>query len=143
MNAVLAGQSDRYASTHRVCRTDGHTFQSIRQRCLSALQGAGSSSSSSSSSSSAASVSFAKQIRTEQLTMNEVEFEWIRQFYVQGKRHYELHTWWHQPMQELLELWSRLDARSSSAIQALEDAAGKHCVALRSPELHVPLTTEI
>ena len=35
---VLAGGQFRYASTHRVCRTDGHTFQSIRFRCINLLQ---------------------------------------------------------------------------------------------------------
>ena len=37
-HAVLAGNTDRYASTHRVSRREGHTFQSIHARCLSALQ---------------------------------------------------------------------------------------------------------
>ena len=37
-HAVVAGTSHRISSTHRVCRTDGHTFDSIRRRCLSALQ---------------------------------------------------------------------------------------------------------
>ena len=35
---VLAGRTDRFASTHRVCRTDGHTYLSIKHRCLAALQ---------------------------------------------------------------------------------------------------------
>ena len=35
---VLAGKTDRFASTHRVCRTDGHTYLSIKHRCLAALQ---------------------------------------------------------------------------------------------------------
>ena len=37
-HAVLAGNTDRYASTHRVSRREGHTFQSIHARCSSALQ---------------------------------------------------------------------------------------------------------
>ena len=37
-HTVLAGKTDRFASTHRVCRTDGHTYHSIKQRCLAALQ---------------------------------------------------------------------------------------------------------
>jgi hypothetical protein len=35
---VLAGKTDRYASTHRVSRTDGHTFLSIKNKCVAALQ---------------------------------------------------------------------------------------------------------
>lgn len=40
-----------------------------------------------------------KNIRMEQLMMNEIEFEWLRQFYIQGDKHRQLHVWWHQPMQ--------------------------------------------
>jgi len=40
-----------------------------------------------------------KNIRLEQLMMNEIEFEWLRQFYIQGEKHRQLHVWWHQPMQ--------------------------------------------
>lgn len=40
-----------------------------------------------------------KNIRMEQLLMNEIEFEWLRQFYIQGEKHRQLHAWWHQPMQ--------------------------------------------
>lgn len=54
----------RFASTHRVCRTEGHTFDSIQARCKSALNGGGVS---------------GKQLRAEQTALNEVEFEWIRQ----------------------------------------------------------------
>jgi hypothetical protein len=38
VSAVLPGNALRYSSTHRVCRLDGHTFPSIRLRCLNALQ---------------------------------------------------------------------------------------------------------
>jgi hypothetical protein len=34
----MAGDTHRYASTHRVCRTDGHTFQSIKALCVNVLQ---------------------------------------------------------------------------------------------------------
>lgn len=37
-HAVVAASSHRISSTHRVCRTDGHTFDSIRRRCINALQ---------------------------------------------------------------------------------------------------------
>jgi len=35
---VLAGDSDRYASTHRVSRSEGHTFSYIHKRCCNVLQ---------------------------------------------------------------------------------------------------------
>ena len=44
----------------------------------------------------------AKHLRADQLLLGELEFEWIRQFYVQGARHHALHKWWHAPIQVLL-----------------------------------------
>ena len=35
----------------------------------------------------------AKQVRSEQLALNELEFEWLRQFYIQGTKHYGMHKW--------------------------------------------------
>jgi alpha-ketoglutarate-dependent dioxygenase FTO len=66
-----------------------------------------------------------KQIRSEQLALNEVEFEWIRQFFVQGERHRELHKWWHKPFEKLLELWAQLECRTRLVISTLADAAGQ------------------
>ena len=37
-HAVLAGKTDRYSSTHRVCRIDGHSYTSMQQKCIAALQ---------------------------------------------------------------------------------------------------------
>lgn len=107
-HAVLAGKTDRYSSTHRVSRTDGHTYISIKQKCLAALQGSSQS---------------AKQIRTEQLALSEVEFEWIRQYYVQGSAHHDSQQWWHGPMQSLVSMWARLEQRTAISVQALIDAA--------------------
>lgn len=70
----------------------------------------------------------AKQLRAEQLALNEVEFEWIRQFYIQGARHQQQHVWWKEPMNELLQLWGRLEARVAVTVTALKDAAGAYSV---------------
>lgn len=107
---VLPGNTHRYASTHRVCRVDGHTFQSIKARCVAALKGTPTPCS-------------VKDIRSEQLTLNEVEFEWIRQYYVQGKKHHEIHVWWHERMLELIQYWLQLQGRTVKLIEALYDAA--------------------
>lgn len=37
-HSVLVGNTHRFASTHRVCKRDGHTFGSIQSRCKNALQ---------------------------------------------------------------------------------------------------------
>jgi hypothetical protein len=47
-------------------------------------------------------------------------FEWIRQFYVQGSKHRQLHRWWHQPMAKLCELRERLHQLCLRRVAALE-----------------------
>eukprot|EP01043_Picozoa_sp_COSAG02_P041447 COSAG02_NODE_3437_length_6745_cov_3.078694_5_plen_202_part_00 len=66
-HAVLAGDSCcRYTSTHRVGLTEGHCFQSIRDRCKAALSKA----------SAGSSICSREQWHEEQLAFTEVEFEW-------------------------------------------------------------------
>jgi mRNA N6-methyladenine demethylase len=57
--------------------------------------------------------------------MQEIEFEWIRQFYIQGQRHYELHKWWHQPMQTLMELYKQFDLKLILILLSMKGAASK------------------
>lgn len=110
-HSVLAGKTDRYASTHRVCRVEGHTFASIKSRVQVAMQGGRGGAS-------------AKQIRIELLLQADIEFEWIRQFYIQGSAHHDSHIWWHKPMEELLGLWGSLEERIRRNIAILSDAGG-------------------
>ena len=107
-HSVLSGQSERYASTHRVSREDGHTFQYIRKHCLAVLNEGGG--------------ACFKAVRAQQLCLTELEFEWIRQYWIQGRRHHDLHTWWHAPMSELVSLWSQLECLTFKSIQTLLDA---------------------
>ncbi len=58
------------------------------------------------------------------LALQEVEFEWIRHFYIQGSAHMQLHSWWHEPMRQLLDYWGKLAARMFKILEALKDAAG-------------------
>eukprot|EP01038_Epipyxis_sp_PR26KG_P004497 gene4497-6353_t len=108
-HSVLVGDNDRYASTHRVSRLDGHTFESIYNKCNAAVN-------------QKLKLS-CKSVRSEQIVLDEVEFEWIRQFYVQGSHHYNIHAWWHGPIGEFMKLWSALEKRTLLIIQALKDAA--------------------
>lgn len=64
-----------------------------------------------------------RNIRTEQLAQNELEFEWLRQFYVQGDKHRALHVWWHEPMAELLRLWDQLQSRLIVTLETLKAAS--------------------
>ena len=74
-HAVLAGDSCcRYTSTHRVGLTDGHCFQSIRDRCKAALNKASASNH----------ICSREQWHEEQLAFTEVEFEWYARPMVQS-----------------------------------------------------------
>eukprot|EP00903_Cladosiphon_okamuranus_P018841 g17329.t1 len=111
-HAVLAGQTHRWSSTHRVAKKQGHSFDYIAGRCQTVL-GDGHRRT-------------LKQWKTEQLTLSELEFEWIRQFYVQGRAHHALHTWWHEPLQQLLRFWSLLESRTGVVVNTLQGAAEAH-----------------
>ena len=62
-----------------------------------------------------------------------MEFEWIRQWYVQGARHAEQHQWWTEPMAELLQLWGRLEAITATTLRFLESAADGAAEDARGP----------
>ena len=108
-HCVLAGSCHRWASTHRVGRVEGHSFQWVVQRAKHADGGPRRDG--------------AKQLRSEQSILSEVEFEWLRQYYIQGQRHHELHTWWHGPMEQLRVLWESLERRTAAVLKDLEAAA--------------------
>ena len=74
-HAVLTGASKRYASTHRVSKRDGHTLDSVLARAARVLQVGAQQGNKSKT---------LRQIRAEFLCLNEIEFEWLRQFFVQG-----------------------------------------------------------
>ena len=64
-----------------------------------------------------------RNVRAEQMMQSELEFEWLRQFYIQGSHHYTLHAWWHEPMQELLRLWGEFQARAVLTLEVLRNAS--------------------
>ena len=67
--------------------------------------------------------------RSEQLLLTEIESEWIRQFYIQGTGHHQLlwESYWKDPIQELLSIWSRLEHRTEQTIELLRAAAEGKC----------------
>ena len=108
-HSVIQGKTERYASTHRVSRQQQDFFY-IRSQCQSVLM-------------DGATIPTGKLIRGQLLVLSELEFEWIRQFFIQGSFHREKHIWWKQPIEELLDLWGRLEEGQFKAIQSLLDAA--------------------
>lgn len=58
------------------------------------------------------------------MALNELEFEWIRQYFIQGERHHDIHQWWREPMNELVDLWVKLEDRCKSSCDVLFEATG-------------------
>jgi mRNA N6-methyladenine demethylase len=109
-HAVIAGGTRRYASTHRVCKELGHTVQSVIEKCESVIRRAGKRHT-------------LKQWRSEQSLLDEVEFEWIRQWYVQGQRHADMRAeFWNDKIARLVEMWRELESRTYAAFELLRHA---------------------
>lgn len=96
-HAVIAGSSGvRYSSTHRVAREGQGTWQYIRDKIdhffISASQydfNKGTAIDANNSSNMPAKQireKFVSIVRAQQLLLNEVEFEWLRQWFVQGQK---------------------------------------------------------
>lgn len=134
-HAVLAGSSKlRYSSTHRVAREGRGTWQYIRDKCGAVLSKpdlldcGGASSLGSSSAANTASgkkKQLVKDVRAQQLLLTELEFEWIRQWHVQGRTHAQLHPYWHKPMERLSVAYRDLERRSVQVLTALRRAAAQ------------------
>jgi mRNA N6-methyladenine demethylase len=122
-HAVLAGSVHRWSSTHRVGRCEGHTYSYILAKVKTVVD--------------APRRNNAKHLRSAQLALSEVEFEWIRQFYSQGKNHYALHEWWHEPMATLVGLWTQLESRMAKEVEDLE-LASKGIAALQTNIASLP-----
>jgi hypothetical protein len=59
----------------------------------------------------------------------EIEFEWIRQFFIQGQKHHELHVWWHKPITEFKNSMVTIEQRLVKISKAVIDSrrSGKFC----------------
>ena len=77
---VLTGSSVRVSSTHRVAVETARTLASIEHRVQEALN------------ESESEILAPSQVLKEQSALTEVECEWIRQYWLQGTRHDELHV---------------------------------------------------
>ena len=101
-HAVLTGTSSRFSSTHRVGVVAKDTFKYIKNRCVEALALV--------NQLETADRIDSKSIQHIAEVHREVEFQWIRMFYLQGKEHAELHAgYWRGKIEELTEAWDRFE----------------------------------
>jgi FTO catalytic domain/FTO C-terminal domain len=108
-----SSKSVRYSLTYRLLR-ESHNVKDMMercQRCIAQFHKKGS-----------------KVYRYEQLTLTELESEWLRQFYIQGSHHHSV-LWeeWQDYISQLWKYWSQLETRTFQTIQFLKHAAEGAC----------------
>ncbi|XP_033012760.1 alpha-ketoglutarate-dependent dioxygenase FTO isoform X1 [Lacerta agilis] len=108
-HCVLAGLLPRFSSTHRVAECSQGTLPYILDQCNAALQNLCTDTHLSCPTLKSLDVDI-KQVEE---THNEVEFEWLRQFWFQGKRYRKCTDWWDKPMAALEEFWRKLELMTS------------------------------
>jgi hypothetical protein len=107
-HCVLAGHAqERYSSTHR-CARHGHTYETINGRAKLFLG-------------KKRKLENAKYVAHLISIASEIEFEWLRQWYIQGRAHAELRKWWHTPMETLLHYWGSLQDLISKGISLIKN----------------------
>ncbi|KAM6409190.1 alpha-ketoglutarate-dependent dioxygenase FTO [Rhynochetos jubatus] len=109
-HCVLAGFSPRFSSTHRVADCSRGTLEYIFGQCELALQNLQTDSDSEALSLKSLETAVVKQAEE---IHNEVEFEWLRQFWFQGKRYLKCTDWWLKPMAKLQEFWRKMEIMTS------------------------------
>jgi len=116
-HAVIAGSSGiRYSSTHRVAREGAGTWQYIRDKVQSFFDSAvefdltrGSFIGNDNMAGRKLKDRLVTHVRAMQNLMTEIEFEWLRQWYVQGEKHAGLHPYWHGPIKSLCNSFCELE----------------------------------
>jgi alpha-ketoglutarate-dependent dioxygenase FTO len=123
-HAVLAGSGcGRYSSTHRVAVTERDTFHSIEHRASVALERVAPTLSCIAAGADGAEA-VVEAIRESEEVHSELEFEWLRQWGVQGQAHAETHgAYWAPRMAQLRDLWRRLEERTADHCRFIAAAA--------------------
>jgi hypothetical protein len=109
----------RYSSTHRVAVEEGATFRSVQRRALKAVAAAAEEAEGAASTAAATFSVWAE----EQECLDALEFEWLRQWYVQGAAHRDSHPWWASRMAALEDLWLALERLTLRRVAAIRAAA--------------------
>jgi alpha-ketoglutarate-dependent dioxygenase FTO len=98
-HAVLSGSLPRYSSTHRVAVEEKDTLQYIEGRvdglALPPIREA-----------------TPNDVNQEQRVLDELEFEWLRHYWIQGEAHDRIRKFWQQPIRRLEAKWAKLELRT-------------------------------
>jgi len=110
-HAVVAGNAARVSSTHRLVKTEQGTWQYIINRAIHASE--------------LFSVALCdlkpEDVKFAQDVHSEIEFEWIRQFWVQGASHAAHHNYWLPKITELERIWKSFEEKTCDIITLMRD----------------------
>ncbi|XP_019722204.1 alpha-ketoglutarate-dependent dioxygenase FTO isoform X1 [Hippocampus comes] len=117
-HCILAGDAARFSSTHRVAECSTGTLTYIQSRCQEALCNLHADPETGSHSLTTlrpATMQHCEEIH------NEVEFEWLRQYWFQGQRYTRFCSWWSKPMEELEKDWKLMETMTMLFLAKVEE----------------------
>ncbi|XP_035376793.1 alpha-ketoglutarate-dependent dioxygenase FTO [Electrophorus electricus] len=117
-HCVLAGETARFSSTHRVAQCSTGTLEYIQRRCSEALENLHTDPESGAKSLRSLILSTLQHIED---IHNEVEFEWLRQYWFQGRRYARFCSWWSKPMERLEADWKQMERMTELLLALVED----------------------
>ncbi|KAJ7994889.1 hypothetical protein DPEC_G00254140 [Dallia pectoralis] len=117
-HCVLAGDAARFSSTHRVAECSTGTLDYIQSRCREALTNLR-------TDPDTGAYSLLSRLPVDMQCYeeihNEVEFEWLRQYWFQGQRYTRFCSWWSGPMEQLEKDWKKLELMTQLFLSAVEE----------------------
>ncbi|XP_056317757.1 alpha-ketoglutarate-dependent dioxygenase FTO isoform X2 [Danio aesculapii] len=119
-HCVLAGDTARFSSTHRVAQCCTGTLDYIQKRCSEALENLHSDPEKNAKSLISLLPSILQRIED---IHNEVEFEWLRQYWFQGRRYARFCSWWTKPMEQMEKDWKEMERMTQLLLVVVEDEA--------------------
>ncbi|TNM90720.1 hypothetical protein fugu_003009, partial [Takifugu bimaculatus] len=117
-HCVLAGDTARFSSTHRMAECSNGTLTYIQSKCQEALSNLHTDPETGSHSLLALLPTTLQ--RCEEIH-NEVEFEWLRQYWFQGQRYTRFCSWWSKPMEQLEKDWKLMEMMTKLFLTSVED----------------------
>ncbi|XP_063293756.1 alpha-ketoglutarate-dependent dioxygenase FTO [Pelobates fuscus] len=115
-HCVLSGSDPRFSSTHRVAECSRGTLQYIQSRCHMALENLFINPKNEKA--ELKSLETMVLMQAEEIH-NEVEFEWLRQYWFQGKRYLKCSDFWSIPLAELEDYWKQMEITTSLVLEEI------------------------
>ncbi|XP_016352646.1 alpha-ketoglutarate-dependent dioxygenase FTO-like isoform X1 [Sinocyclocheilus anshuiensis] len=117
-HCVLAGDTARFSSTHRVVQCCTGTLDYIQKRSSEALENLHTDPEKNTKSLKSLLPSTLQHIED---IHNEVEFEWLRQYWFQGRRFARFCSWWTKPMEQMEKDWKEMERMTQLLLAVVED----------------------